>query len=61
MNKNNATQIATAFTTYDSLSNACRGGYIPTLTVGKSDDLPTRRAKTILLGALTADGHQVHE
>jgi len=60
MNKNTATTIATAFGTYADLVNACRGRYIPTLRVGKTDELPLRRAKQVLASALTADGFAVY-
>lgn len=60
MNKNTAAALATAFANYADLAAACRRGYAPTLTVGKTDELPLRRAKTVLLGALTADGYAVH-
>ena len=60
MNKNVATQTATAFASYTELAAACARGYVPSLRAGASDDLPTRRAKTVLESALTASGFRVH-
>lgn len=59
MDKNKATATATAFETYAALLTACKGGYIPTLKHGASDDLPTRRAKDVLASALEGDGRKV--
>lgn len=61
MTNETATKTATAFETYSQLLAACQRGYVPSLRVGKGDDLPTRRAKTILVGALTANGCRVSE
>lgn len=61
MSTNTATKTATAFETYAALLAACQRGYVPSLRVGKSDDLPTRRAKTVLVSALTANGCRVSE
>ena len=61
MNTNNATTTATAFASYTELLAACHRGYVPSLRVGKSDDLPTRRAKAVLVSALTANGCRVSE
>jgi hypothetical protein len=55
-----ATRLATALPNFTALLSACRAGYIPTLTVGESNDLPTRRAKTLLRRALEARGLPVY-
>jgi hypothetical protein len=60
MTKNTAAAIATAFATYAELETACRGRYIPTLKANRTDELPIRRAKAVLLSALTADGFAVY-
>ena len=59
MTKDTATKTATAFDRFDDLLGACRRGYIPTLTIGQSDDLPTRRAKKVLESALEGAGCEV--
>lgn len=59
MNLETATKTATAFDSYAALLAAAKGGYIPSLRAAKTDELPIRRAKTILAGALAAAGCQV--
>lgn len=60
MNLNAATAIATAFATYAELETACKGRYIPTLKANRTDELPIRRAKAVLVSALTAAGFAVY-
>jgi hypothetical protein len=54
-----ATRVATTFPSFAALVEACLGGYVPSLTVGESNDLPTRRAKELLRRALEARGLRV--
>lgn len=61
MNLDNATKTATAFDNYAALLAAAKRGYIPSLRAARTDELPIRRAKTILAGALSAEGCQVSE
>jgi hypothetical protein len=52
-------RTVSAFSTYGELTEACRGGYIPTLQVYRSDSRETVRAKEALIAQLRSDGFPV--
>lgn len=60
MDLDEATCIATAFASFADLERTCLTvGYIPTLRVATSEDLPTRVAKRMLARELRARGLRV--
>lgn len=43
-----ATTTATAYPTFEAFLKACKSGTVPSLHQGHTDELPLRRAKTLL-------------
>jgi hypothetical protein len=59
MTRTEMVRHATAFQSWEDLTRACNAGYVPTLTVGESDDRRMIHAKSRIAETLILSGFRV--